>query len=180
MRQIRWTACAVLALTIVVAAPALLGCGSSGAEPQPTATASRPTATSSAAGAGAVNEEQVVAFVRKAADYVKAHGKVEALRVFSDPQGAFRDGELYIFAEDFAGTELANGGQPEIVGQNLIGLEDANGVRILEVLIAAAKKGQGWVNYVWDNPETGQEQAKRAYVIKVGDDWYVGSGMYVQ
>ena len=30
------------------------------------------------------------------------------------------------------------------------------------------------------NPETGQEQAKRAYVIKVGDDWYVGSGMYVQ
>jgi len=180
MRQPRWTACAAVVLAIAVAAPALMGCGSSGGAAQPTVTASSPAATSSGGAAGTVTEDQVVAFVQQAADYVKAHGKVEALKVFSEPQGEFRDGELYIFAEDFAGTELANGGQPEIVGQNLIDLEDTNGVKILEVLIAAAKRGSGWVSYVWDNPETGQEQAKRAYVIKVGDDWYVGSGMYVQ
>jgi len=176
----RWPALAGAALALVLAAPALLGCGGSTTEPQPTATASSPAVTSSAGAAGALTEDQVVAFVQKAADYVKTHGKVEALKVFSDPQGEFRDGALYIFAEDFAGTELANGGQPEIVGQNLIDLKDPNGVMILQELIAAAKQGSGWVSYVWNNPETGQEQAKRAYVIKVGDDWYVGSGMYVQ
>jgi hypothetical protein len=180
MRRIRWKVLAGAALALALAAPALLGCGGSSTAPQPTATASSPAAASSPAVAGAVTEDQVVAFVQRAADYVKAHGKVEALKVFSDPNGEFREGELYIFAEDFAGTELANGGQPEIVGQNLIDLEDANGVKILEVLIAAAKQGKGWVSYVWDNPETGQQQAKRAYVIKVGADWYVGSGMYAQ
>jgi signal transduction histidine kinase len=180
MSRAQWTVLAGAVLALALAAPVLLGCGSSGGEPQPTATASSPAATSSAGATGPLTEDQVVAFVQKAADYVKAHGKVEALKVLSDPQGEFREGELYIFAEDFAGTELANGGQPEIVGQNLIDLEDANGVRILEVLIAAAKQGSGWGSYVWDNPETGQQQAKRAYVIKVGEDWYVGSGMYVQ
>jgi len=180
LRRTRWTVLAGAVLALALAAPALLGCGGSSTEPQPTATAGSPAATSSAGAAATVTEDQVVAFVQRAADYVKTHGRVEALRVFSDPQGEFREGELYIFAEDFAGTELANGGQPEIVGQNLIDLEDANGVKILEVLIAAAKQGSGWVSYVWDNPETGQQQAKRAYVIKVGDDWYVGSGMYVQ
>lgn len=178
-RLTRWTVLAGAVLALALAAPALLGCGGTGGAAQPTATGSSPAATSSA-GAAAVTEAQVVDFVQKAADYVKAHGKTAALNVFSDPQGEFRDGELYIFAEDFAGTELANGGQPEIVGQNLIDLKDPNGVMILRELIAAAKKGSGWVSYVWNNPETGQEQGKRAYVIKVGDDWYVGSGMYVQ
>jgi len=180
LRRILWTAPAGAALALALFVPALLGCGGSSTEPQPTATASSPAATSSAGAAGAVTEDQVVAFVQRAADYVKTHGKVEALGVFSDPQGEFREGELYIFAEDFAGAELANGGQPEIVGQNLIDLQDPNGVMILRELIAAAKQGSGWVSYVWDNLETGRQQAKRAYVIKVGDDWYVGSGMYVE
>ena len=179
MRWTQWAALAGAVLTLALA-PAVLGCGDSSTEPQPTITTSSPATAPSAGDVGAVTEAQVVAFVQRAADYVKAHGKVEALKVFSDPQGEFREGEFYIFAEDFAGTELANGGQPEIVGQNLIDLEDANGVKILEVLIAAAKQGSGWVSYVWDNPETGQEQAKRAYVIKAGADWFVGSGMYVQ
>ncbi len=45
---------------------------------------------------------------------------------------------------------------------------------------AAVRKGRGWASYTWDNPATGEQQAKKAYVIKVGPDWYVGSGMYVQ
>ena len=128
-----------------------------------------------------VTAERVVAFVEGAAAYVKANGKKQALEVFSDPQGEFRDGELYIFAEDFQGNELASGGQPELVGQNILDARDANGVYLVKELIATARdKGSGWVSYVWENPETGEQQAKKAYVIKAGDDWYVGSGMYVQ
>jgi len=124
---------------------------------------------------------QVIDFVERAAEYVKVNGKQKAFEVFSDPQGEFRDGELYIFAEDFKGNELASGGQPELVGQNILDVQDPNGVYLVKELIATARdKGRGWVSYVWENPETGEQQAKRAYVIKVGDDWYVGSGMYVR
>ena len=128
-----------------------------------------------------VTEAQVIDFVERAAEYVKVSGKQKAFEVFSDPQGEFRDGELYIFAEDFQGNELASGGQPELVGQSILDVQDANGVYLVKELIATARdKGRGWVSYVWENPETGEQQAKRAYVIKVGDDWYVGSGMYVR
>ena len=169
-RTLRFTGASMLAVLLMVLLPAMVGvtgCGDS-------------AGTASSVAGGAVTEPQVEAFVAKAADYVKAHGKVEALKVFSDPKGEFRQGAQYIFAEDFSGNELANGGQPEIVGQNLMNATDPKGVKILEVLIAAARQGSGWVSYTWNNPETGKEQAKRAYVIKVGDDWYVGSGMYVQ
>lgn len=137
-------------------------------------------ASPSASPSAALAEEEVVAFVERAAAYVRAHGKAAALEEFSDPNGEFTHGEQYVFAEDFEGNELANGGQPDLVGQNLMDATDPNGVKILEVLIAAAKKGHGWASYTWDNPETGEQQAKKAYVIKVGDDWYVGSGMYVE
>lgn len=130
--------------------------------------------------ATAVTAERVVAFVEGAAAYVKDNGKEKALAVFSDPEGEFRDGELYIFAEDFRGNELASGGQPGLVGQNILDAQDPNGVYLVKELIATARdKGRGWVSYVWENPETGERQAKRAYVTRVGDDWYVGSGMYV-
>lgn len=127
-----------------------------------------------------VTAGRVVAFVEGAAAYVKANGRKKALAVFSDPRGEFRDGELYIFAEDFRGNELASGGQPELVGQNILDVRDPDGVYLVKELIATARdKGRGWVSYVWENPETGEQQPKRAYVIKAGDDWYVGSGMYV-
>jgi signal transduction histidine kinase len=124
---------------------------------------------------------QVVEFVERALAYVEENGKDEALREFSDPEGEFRAGELYIFAEDFQGNELASGGQPELVGQNILDVRDANGVYLVKELIATARdKGRGWVGYIWENPETGEQQAKRAFVIRAGEDWYVGSGMYVR
>jgi len=127
-----------------------------------------------------VTRAEVIDFVERAAAHVEANGKEKALEMFSDPQGEFRDGELYIFAEDFKGNELASGGQPGLVGQNILDVQDANGVYLVKELIATARdKGRGWVSYVWENPETGEQQPKRAYVIKAGDDWYVGSGMYV-
>ena len=129
----------------------------------------------------ALTEAQVVAFVERAAAYVRAHGKEAALAEFSDPDGEFTNGAQYIFAEDFAGNELASGGQPELVGQNILDVQDPNGVYLVKELIATARdKGSGWVDYVWDNPESGEQQAKRAYIVKMADDWYVGSGMYVQ
>ena len=67
------------------------------------------------------------------------------------------------------------------MGQNILDVQDPNGVYLVRELIATARdRGRGWVSYVWGHPETGEQQDKRAYVIMVGDDWYVGSGMYAQ
>ena len=129
----------------------------------------------------AATEQQVVAFVEKAAAHVKAVGKKQALADFSDPNGQFREGEIYVFAEDFKGNELASGGQPELVGQSILDVQDSSGVYLVRELIATARdQARGWVGYVWDNPETAEQQEKRAYVIKAGPDWCVGSGMYVR
>ncbi len=164
----------LLGAALALCLAALAGCGGSGGGP-----GASPGGTVTASSA-AVTEQQVIAFVQKAAEHVKAVGKEQALADFSDPDGQFRDGELYILAEDFEGNELASGGQPELVGQNILDVQDPNGVYLVKELISTARdKGSGWVSYVWDNPETGEQQDKRAYVIKAGDDWYVGSGMYV-
>ena len=37
---------------------------------------------------------------------------------------------------------------------------------VKELIATARDKGRGWVSYVWENPETGEQQAKRAYVIQ--------------
>ena len=126
-----------------------------------------------------VTRSDVEAFVKKAAAYVKEQGKAAALKEFSDPNGAFRKGELYIYAEDFKGNELASGGQPELVGENILDVRDANGKYLVKALVRTAKtRGSGWVKYVWDDPQTNRQRDKLGYVIRVGADWYVGSGMY--
>ena len=136
--------------------------------------------TSARLNASEVTRSDVEAFVEKAAAYVENHGKAAALKEFSDPNGPFRKGELYIYSEDFKGNELASGGQPGLVGQNILDVRDANGKYLVKELIRTAKtKGSGWVSYVWDDPQTSRQRDKLGYVIRVGTDWYVGSGMYV-
>ncbi|MBI5441090.1 MAG: hypothetical protein HY900_07755, partial [Deltaproteobacteria bacterium] len=81
------------------------------------------------AGAGfAVTQEEVKAFVDEAASYIKANGRDAAMAEFNKKDGKFVRGELYVFALQFDGTTLANGGNPKMVGKNLfeMNLKDAN------------------------------------------------------
>ena len=71
----------------------------------------------------AATTAQVQAFVEKAVDYAQDDGKQKALAAFTAPGGEFHDGELYIFAYDFDGTVIAHGGEPGLVGKNLIDMQ---------------------------------------------------------
>ncbi len=51
---------------------------------------------------------------------------------------------------------------------------------VKELIATARDKGRGWVSCVWENPETGEQQEKRSFVIKTDGDWCVGSGVYVR
>lgn len=125
-------------------------------------------------------KEDVVAFVNEAVEYVKANGEEKSLAVFSDPKGTFNRGELYIFAYDFNGINLAHGGNKVYIAQNLINMKDPNGVMVIQELIERAKLGNGWLDYMWDNPQTKKVEPKAGYVVKVDDNWWLGSGIYTK
>ena len=124
--------------------------------------------------------EDVVAVTEEAIKFVKENGREKALAEFSDREGRFNRGELYIYAYDFDGTVLAHGGNSAFIGQNLINMKDPNGVMVIQGLIEQARKGRGWLEYMWENPQTGQVEPKVGYVMKVDDTWWLGSGMYVK
>jgi signal transduction histidine kinase len=116
--------------------------------------------------------------VDEAVDYTKANGKEKALEVFTDRNGEFVRGELYIFAYDFDGKVLAHGGNAALVGQNLIDMKDPNGVMVIQELRKIAEGDGGWLEYMWENPLTGKIEPKVGYVVRVDDNWWLGSGFY--
>lgn len=125
-------------------------------------------------------KEDVVSIVESAVEFAKTKGKEAALAEFSNQQGQFNKGELYIFAYDFNGINLAHGGNKAFIGQDLINMKDPNGVMVIQELIKRAKNGKGWLDYMWENPQTGKVEPKVGYVMKVDDGWWLGSGIYTE
>jgi signal transduction histidine kinase len=121
----------------------------------------------------------VKVFVEKAAIYARSHGKTEALKVFTAKNGQFQQGGLYIFAYDFSGNVIAHGGDASLVGRNLLGMKDPNGVEVIRELVRLAGDGSGWLYYTWPNPEhAGKQEPKLGYVVRIDDGWFIGSGTY--
>lgn len=128
----------------------------------------------------ASSQDEAKAFAEKAAAYAKANGKDKAAAEFNNPKGQFHKGDLYVFAIDFSGICLANGGTPQLSGKNLMGLKDAKDRYFFKEMVEVAKsKGSGWVEYSWTNPATKKVQQKVTWVQKVeGTDYFVGCGVY--
>lgn len=116
--------------------------------------------------------------VKKAIAYLKEHGKEKAFAAFSDLNGKFVDGDLYIFVYDLSGKCLAHGANPKMIGKDLIDLKDADGKAFVKERIELAKsKGSGWQDYKFTNPVTKEIEQKTAYIERV-DDIIIGCGAY--
>jgi signal transduction histidine kinase len=128
------------------------------------------------AAGGTANEAK--ALMVKAVAFVKAEGKEKAFAEFTNQKGKFVDRDLYIFAVDFNGITLAHGGNAKLVGKDLIGLKDADGIYFMKKFIETAKtKGSGWVDYKWVNPVTKKIESKSTY-IQTMDNYFLGCGIY--
>lgn len=70
---------------------------------------------------------------------------------------------------------------PKLVGQDLGGATDSNGVRFNAELAKKAAAGGGFVTFVFDKPGTkGEKQSKIAYGAQVpGTTLWVGAGVYI-
>ncbi len=125
----------------------------------------------------AVTADEAKAMVTKAVAYYKANGKEKALAEFSNPKGEFVKGELYLTVWDFKGTQIAHGSNPKLIGKNLLDLKDTDGKLFVKEFMDVAKKGNGWVDYKWTNPETKKIQAKTVYLEAV-EETLIGCGIY--
>lgn len=124
--------------------------------------------------------DELIAFVNGAKDIVLAEGKDKALQAFNDPKGKFVRGELYIIAYDFNGTRLAHPYQPNTIGQNALNVTDSNGVAHVMNMLEMAKRGGGFIYYIWPNPAHANAlELKLTYVLKVNEELWLASGVYL-
>lgn len=86
----------------------------------------------------------------------------------------------YFFVYDQQGTVLMHSRQPELIGRNLWDLTDPGGRHPIRMLMAQARAGGGYVDYLWRKPSSGQLSPKLGYVELLPPwGWMVGTGLYL-
>jgi len=125
--------------------------------------------------------DQAKAFVEKAAAFYKSEGKEKALAAFSDPQGQWVEGDLYLVvqtADDPKLMMLAHGANKALIGKPQIEVKDAEGKLFNQEMIEGLKMSKDvWISYKWSNPATKKLASKRTYYLKV-EDVIIAAGVY--
>jgi len=86
----------------------------------------------------------------------------------------------YFFVYDKQGVNLVHPIQPELVGQNLSGLQDRNGKYVIRDLLQLAQEGGGFYRYIWRKPSKGDLEDKLSYVVQIPKlNWMMGTGLYI-
>ncbi|ABV35517.1 sensor histidine kinase [Shewanella sediminis HAW-EB3] len=87
----------------------------------------------------------------------------------------------YFFAYDLNGKSLVLPDQEWRVGKNWLDLTDDNGVPFIQELISGARKGGGYLTYLFNQPSNdGQLGQKLAYAEVLGQwEWMFGTGVYI-
>jgi hypothetical protein len=125
-------------------------------------------------------KEEMVAFVQEAVAYAKQNGKEKALAEFSNRNGSFFRGVLYIYAYDYNGTTIAHPVNPEKIGVNRLNEKDTEGNLFITDLRRAAYNGTGFSTYTYINPvHNNTVEKKLGYAMKVDESWWLGSGIYI-
>ncbi|MCY0966700.1 cache domain-containing protein [Parathalassolituus penaei] len=95
-------------------------------------------------------------------------------------RGLTYDKDGYFFCYTADGVNLVHSTQPDLEGKNLMDLQDENGQYVIRDLLAIARKGGGFYQYLWRKPTNGLDQVKLSYVITIPRmGWMMGTGIYV-
>ena len=125
-------------------------------------------------------KDEAVAMVKRAQEMFKKDGAEATFKAISDPANKdFHDRDLYVYVYNLQGVCVAHGARPALIGKNLLDLKDQDGNYLIRAHVEIAKgPGSGWVSYKWPNPITNKIEDKTSYVEKMGDDYFVGVGVY--
>lgn len=112
--------------------------------------------------------------------YSDSTERVEFCRKLIDHVRFFDDQSGYFFIYDFDCVNVAHGTQKDLQGQDLYNYQDSHGNYVIRDLVAIAEEfGEGFYEYWWNNPNTGKEEPKIAWIKKIpGIDYFIGSGIY--
>jgi len=86
----------------------------------------------------------------------------------------------YIFATDFNAVITAHRVKPELIGKDMSDYKDSNGTYLFKDLVKEAKKGGGYVQYVWPKASKNADVAKLSYGIGLDKwKWMIATGFYI-
>ena len=123
--------------------------------------------------------EEAMALVKKAVAHIEAVGETKAFEDFTKLREDWVKGEYYIFCHTLDGVSVAHGGNPALVGKNVLGFKDPDGVAVnLRIIEKVKAEGQGWVEYRWPNPVTKKVEPKVIYSEAIHGAYVCGSGYY--
>ncbi|WP_318492033.1 cache domain-containing protein [Photobacterium leiognathi] len=87
----------------------------------------------------------------------------------------------YFFVYDKNGVNLVHPIMPELIGQNLINIQDQQGDYLIASLLSQAQSGGGYHQYLWQKPSTGATVNKLSYSEWLDKwEWMIGTGLYIE
>lgn len=135
--------------------------------------------------ADSATKEECIAKTKDAAKMVSEKGLDAAVAEINKKDGKFVWKDSYVFLVDFDGKMLAHPMSQKLVGTNVIDMKDKSDdpakAKLLfkEFTETAKSKGEGWVRYMWKNPDDPKARAKISYIFRVpGKDIYAGAGIW--
>lgn len=130
-------------------------------------------------GATGLTPDDLVTFVGSAADFAKKNGKETALAAFSDQNGTFRKGEMYIIAYDLNATCLAHPYSPWIRALSLKHYTDLDSVATISGLSDVARSGGGFAHTIQRIPVDGKSvyAPKLQYVVLMDGGWWISASI---
>jgi hypothetical protein len=125
---------------------------------------------------GSADEAQ--ALVERGLGRIQAVGWQQAARELNAGGPLYVDRDLYLFVLDRDGRYQVHSAKPALVGQTVYQttVQDPGGfmARALEQIA----RGPGWVAYSAAHPGTGEPLNKVSYLVPLGDDVFIGCGIY--
>nr|WP_320161455.1 cache domain-containing protein [uncultured Methanoregula sp.] len=116
----------------------------------------------------------------QAADFAQKNGREKTLAEINNPQGRFTSGNLFVWAESFDGTVLADPYWKEAIGKNFMNYTDRYGATPTITGINAIRSGNGFSRAMFaDTTVQGSMPVPKLTCMRAIDDtWWIGSGIY--
>ena len=93
------------------------------------------------------DREQTIDLVRKAYQFMKTTGKTSAVEAFSQRRDDdYRYGDLFVEVYDLKGSIIADGGNADNIGQQVLDVKDEDGFEYIKSMLKRATKQGVWVN----------------------------------
>jgi signal transduction histidine kinase len=126
---------------------------------------------------GRATADEAKAVVAKAIAIYDRDGRKAAFAAIEDPKGGLVDRDLYVFVFGPKRTVVAHGSNPALVGTDVDGLVDEDGVHFGTRFMDEATASGTWIDYKWHDPVSATVLPKSSWLVR-HDGYVFGAGIY--